>query len=73
MNLLVGDTNFKSALPQDIAADDFAENILGFEEVEEVEDDGSGDVAGAGATGPMGSLMAGSYAAGMGVIPEEGM
>jgi hypothetical protein len=71
LNLLVGDANFKTSLPQDIAADDFAENILGFEEVEEVEgDDGSGDAAGGSAA--MGNLMGGSYG-GMGIIPEEGM
>jgi len=40
LHLLVGDRNFKTALPNDITADDFAENVLGFEEVEEVEDDG---------------------------------
>lgn len=73
LNLLVGDANVKTALPQDISSDDFAENVLGFEEVEEVEgDDGSGEM-GAGATGAMGSLMGASYSAGMGVIPEEGM
>jgi hypothetical protein len=37
--LLVGDANFKTALPQEISSDDFAENVLGFEEVEEVEED----------------------------------
>ena len=71
MNLLVGDANFKTSLPQEIAADDFAENILGFEEVEEVEgDDGSGEAA--GGAGGMGNMMGGSYG-GMGIIPEEGM
>jgi len=61
----VGDANFKTSLPQEIAADDFAENILGFEEVEEVEsgEDGNGEAAG--------GVMMGSYG-GMGVIPEEG-
>lgn len=39
LNLLVGDASFKTALPNDITADDFAENVLGFEEVEEVEED----------------------------------
>jgi hypothetical protein len=37
--LLVGDASFKTALPQEISSDDFAENVLGFEEVEEVEED----------------------------------
>ena len=59
LGLLVGDSNFKSALPQDVQADDFAENILGFEEVEELEEP---EV-------PAGSLVA--YPAGMGTIPEE--
>jgi hypothetical protein len=35
----VGDSNFKTALPNEITADDFGENIVGFEEVEEVEED----------------------------------
>jgi hypothetical protein len=35
----VGDSNFKTALPIEMSADDFAENVLGFEEVEEVEED----------------------------------
>lgn len=37
LNLLIGDSNFKTALQQEVTADDFAENILGFEEVEELE------------------------------------
>jgi len=50
-------------------ADDFAEDILGFEEVEEVEqEEGEGDM-GNGAT--YGGNQGGSYSAGMGVIPEE--
>ena len=64
----MGDANFKTSLPQDIAADDFAENILGFEEVEEVEgEEGQGDAAGGAAA----MVMGGSYG-GMGIIPEEG-
>ena len=39
LNLLVGDGNFKTALPQDVTADEFAENILGFEEVEDGEEE----------------------------------
>lgn len=39
LHLLVGDANFKTALPAEVSADEFAENVLGFEEVEEVEDD----------------------------------
>lgn len=70
MNLLVGDSNFKAALPQDINADDFAENILGFEEVEEIEGDEGADMV---ASAAMGSIMGGSFSAGMGVIPEEGI
>ena len=37
LGLLVGDKNFKTAILPDVHADDFAENILGFEEVEELE------------------------------------
>ena len=40
LHLLVGDSNVKTALPNEITADEFAENILGFEEVEELEDEG---------------------------------
>lgn len=47
LDLLIGDKNFKTALPQDIQADDFAENILGFEEVEEVEGEEGGEEMGA--------------------------
>ncbi len=56
-------------MPQEITAEEFAENILGFEEVEEVEEE-EGDY---GAQ----DQMAGSYSAAMGaglhneVIPEE--
>lgn len=37
--MLVGDRNFKTALPNEITSDDFAENVLGFEEVEEAPED----------------------------------
>ncbi len=66
--LLVGDKNFKTAIPQDVHADDFAENILGFEEVEEFEGEEGEE---GGMEGNMGTVMAGSYGGGMGVIPEE--
>ena len=46
LDLLVGDKNFKTALPQEIQADDFAENILGFEEVEEIEGEEGGEEMG---------------------------
>jgi uncharacterized membrane protein YgcG len=70
LNLLVGDANFKTSLPQDIAADDFAENILGFEEVEEVDSDDGAN----GGDGSGGNVMGGGGASygGMGIIPEEG-
>ena len=71
LNLLVGDSNFKTALQQEIVADDFAENILGFEEVEEMESGDEGDDMAGGVAGGMGSIMGGSYSHGMGVIPEE--
>lgn len=43
LNLLVGDSKISTALPEVITADEFAENILGFEEVEEMEDNNGGD------------------------------
>lgn len=43
LNLLVGDSKISTALPEIITADEFAENILGFEEVEEMEDNNGGD------------------------------
>jgi hypothetical protein len=75
LNLLVGDSNFKTALPQEIQADDFAENILGFEEVEEVEGEEGADEMGAsagfnGTNGAGQGGMSGGFGA-MGVIPEE--
>jgi hypothetical protein len=42
----VGDSNFKTALPNEITADEFAENILGFEEVEEMEGEEGVDYGG---------------------------
>jgi len=44
LGLLVGSKEF-SKLPAEIQADDFAENVLGFEEVEEVEEE-EGDYTG---------------------------
>jgi hypothetical protein len=35
----VGEQEITKALPQEITADEFAENVLGFEEVEEAEED----------------------------------
>ena len=43
LSLLVGDAKISSALPEVITADEFAENILGFEEVEEMEEENGGD------------------------------
>ena len=37
--MLVGDANIKTSLPAEMGSDEFAENVLGFEEVEEVEDE----------------------------------
>ena len=34
---LIGEQNLRLALPDNITADDFAENILGFEEVDEAD------------------------------------
>ena len=39
LHLLVGDSNFKTALPPEFTAEDFFQNILSFEEVEELEED----------------------------------
>ena len=66
LHLLVGDSNFKTALAEDIKADDFAEDVLGFEEVEELEGSGEEDE---GAMG--GSSQINPYSAAMGIIPEE--
>lgn len=71
LNLLVGDGNFKTALPVEMTSDDFAENVLGFEEVEELEDDGQNG------EGMQQEYMGASYSRGLGtglyneVIPEE--
>lgn len=54
LHLLVGDGNFKTALPQDVTSDEFAENILGFEEVEEIEEE-------EGAYDPAQAAMMASY------------
>lgn len=64
LGLLVGDSNFKTALPHDIQADDFAENILGFEEVEEIEEETGDESAVPGS-------FRGTAPGGMGIIPEE--
>jgi hypothetical protein len=66
---LVSDGNFKTALKEQIACDDFSENVLGFEEVDEVEDEEGGE-------GEYGAEMdPGMTAQGGGlyneVIPEE--
>ena len=37
--MLVGDPKISTALPEVISSDEFAENVLGFEEVEEMEAD----------------------------------
>jgi hypothetical protein len=64
LGLLVGDSNFKTALPQEIQADEFAEDILGFEEVEEIEEETNEDSVQPGS-------FRGTAPGGMGVIPEE--
>ena len=42
--LLVGEREFKSAMTEEVNAEDFAQTVLGFEEVEE--DDSDGDLEG---------------------------
>lgn len=69
--MLVGDSNFKTALPTDIHADDFAENILGFEEVEEIEGDDEDEMGTATGLNGTGAGMMRSGYGGMGIIPEE--
>ena len=64
LGLLVGDSNFKTALPQEIQADEFAEDILGFEEVEEIEEEGNDESVQPGS-------FRGTAPGGMGIIPEE--
>jgi hypothetical protein len=61
---LVGDSNFKTALPVEIQADEFAEDILGFEEVEEIEEEANEDSVQPGS-------FRGNAPGGMGIIPEE--
>ena len=61
----MGDSNFKTALPQEIQADEFAEDILGFEEVEEIEEEGTDE------SGAQPGSFRGTAPGGMGVIPEE--
>ncbi|PCI26676.1 hypothetical protein COB52_05790 [Candidatus Kaiserbacteria bacterium] len=39
LQLLVGEQLIQKALPNEISADEFAENVLGFEEVEEADDE----------------------------------
>ena len=68
LQLLVQDSSFKQ-LPQEISAEEFAENILGLEEVEEIEEE-EGEFT-------QQDAMGGSYSAALGaglhneVIPEE--
>lgn len=68
LKLLVQDSSFKQ-LSAEITAEEFAENILGFEEVEEIEEE-EGDFT-------QQDAMGGSYSAALGagvhneVIPEE--
>ena len=74
LSMLVGESTISKALPDMIGADDFAENILGFEEVEEIEEDNGEDefiqqqmMGGSGMYGGMG----GSYQVQNDIIPEE--
>jgi len=40
---LTGEDNFKTAMPEYINAEEFAQKVLGFEEIEEDEDLGEGE------------------------------
>jgi len=42
---LIGEQNIQVALPQDLTSEAFAENILGFEEVDEAEMEGEEEMA----------------------------
>ena len=68
---MVGDGNFKTALPNDVSADEFAENVLGFEEVEEMEQEEGEYIQ----QDPLGASYPGAMQSGYQmhneVIPEE--
>ena len=70
INLLVGDEDIYKAVGATASADDFAENILGFEEVEDDEEDDEGN-----GSQDMGTHNRTTGMPGMGgiqeVIPEE--
>lgn len=71
LHLLVGDGNFKTALPQDISADDFAENVLGFEEVDEVEEEEGDEYLGENGENTYNGGVSGMYMDENEAIPEE--
>lgn len=71
LHLLVGDRNFKTALPNDITSDQFAENVLGFEEVDEVEEDGEEYAPQEALGASYGVGMSSGYQMHNDVIPEE--
>ena len=66
---LVSDRNFKTALKENITCEDFSENVLGFEEVDEVEDDEEEYGQEGGDQFAMGGGATGLYP--NDVIPEE--
>ena len=75
LNLLVGDANIKTSLPAEMGSDEFAENVLGFEEVEEVEDENGEGFADPN-LGAQGASYSGRLASNMianDVIPEENL
>ena len=41
--ILTGEDNFKAAMPEYINAEEFAQKVLGFEEIEEDDDIGEGE------------------------------
>jgi hypothetical protein len=69
MGMLVSERHIDAALPPRITAEHFAENILGFEEVDENEgeDEDEGDKA----TGAKFGATASADASKLGVIQEE--
>lgn len=67
MGKLVSEPRIEDALPNQISSEQFAEDILGFEEVDENEDGEEDELAEAGA----GATYAGGDQSKLGVIAEE--
>ena len=66
---MVSDRNFKTALKDTVTCEDFSENVLGFEEVDEVEEEEEEYGQEMGMGGAPDGMGVGMYA--NDVIPEE--